>query len=110
MTSTLLENITETKEFPPLSDDQVKFCDQQALKYLMISPKELAKSRKIIPRLQSVYYKERSSDGGALIVCTDESILFAASFVPRGSHIMAFENGLRTTPELLLSRKEVAID
>lgn len=110
MTSTLQEIETAEKEFPALTEEQIAFCDSQALKYLMLSPKVMEKTRRIIPRLQSVYYKEDSADGGALLVCIDESILFAASFVSRGSHLMAFENGLRTSPDLLLARKEVSVE
>lgn len=110
MTSTLEHLAAHVENFPNLTETEINQCDLDALKYLMISSKDLEKSKEVISRLQSVYYKESSSDGGAILVCTDGSVLFAGSFVSRACHIMAFENGLRTSSELLLERKNMIDD
>lgn len=110
MTAILDHLDTRTEDYPELTSEEVRQCDLAALEYLMISPKELQKSKELIPRLQSVYYREVSADGGALLVCTDGSILFAGSFVSKGNHFMAFENGLRTSSTLLLERKNTTIE
>lgn len=110
MTAILDHLDTQVEDRVKLTEDEVSFCDQEALKYLMISPKELSRFKEEVPRLQSVYYRESSADGGALLVCTDGSILFAGSFISRGCHIMAFENGLRTSSTLLLERKNSVLE
>lgn len=110
MTAILDHLDTRAEDYSELTSDEVNQCDLAALEYLMISPKELHKSKEIIPRLQSVYYREASADGGALLVCTDGSVLFAGSFVSKSNHFMAFENGLRTSLPLLIERKNTTIE
>lgn len=108
MTSTLEHVNAQPETYPDLTLEEIRICDEIAQKHLMISLKDLKKSRKLQPKFQSVYYKESSAEGGALLVCTDGSLLFAGSFVPKNSHFLAFENGLRTKADLLLKRKSLS--
>lgn len=107
MTSTLEHRDAPSETYPDLKLEEIRACDEIAQKYLMGSLKDLKKSRKVQPKFQSVYYKESSAEGGALLVCTDGSILFAGSFVSKNCHFLAFENGLRTNAALLLERKSL---
>lgn len=107
MTAILEHTVAQSENYPALTLEEERICDEIAQIHLMISLRELKKSKKIQPKLQSIYYKESSSDGGALLVCTDGSLLFAGSFVPKNSHFLAFENGLRTNAGLLLERKSL---
>lgn len=107
MTAIAEQPAAQSEIYPALTADEEKFCDELAQKYLMISLRDLKKSKKVHPKFQSIYYKESSAEGGALLVCTDGSILFAGSFVPKNSHFLAFENGLRTNADLLLERKSL---
>lgn len=107
MTAIVEQPAAQSEIYPALTADEERFCDELAQKYLMISLRDLKKSKKVHPKFQSIYYKESSAEGGALLVCTDGSILFAGSFVPKNSHFLAFENGLRTNAELLLERKSL---
>jgi hypothetical protein len=107
LTATLEHVDAQSETYPDLTLEEIRMCDEIAQDHLMISLKDLKKSRKIQPKLQSVYYKESSAEGGALLVCTDGSLLFAGSFVPKNSHFLAFENGLRTNAKLLLDRKSL---
>jgi hypothetical protein len=107
LTATLEHRDAQSEPNHDLTLEEIRQCDELAQKYLMISKQELKKSRKIQSQFHSVYYKESSADGGALLVCTDGSVLFAGSFVPKNSHFLAFENGLRTKTELLLERKSL---
>jgi hypothetical protein len=107
LTATLEHLGAPSETYADLTLEETRMCDELAQKYLMISLKDLKKSRKIQPKFHSVYYKESSAEGGALLVCTDGSVLFAGSFVPKNSHFLAFENGLRTNAALLLERKSL---
>lgn len=107
MTATFEHIGAQSETYPDLTLEETRMCDEIAQKYLMVSLKDLKKSRKTQPKLQSVYYKEASAEGGALLVCTDGSLLFAGSFVPKNCHFLAFENGLRTKAALLLERKSL---
>lgn len=107
MTATLEHVDAQPETYSDLTLEEIRMCDEIAIKYLMISPQNLKKSRKIQAKFKSVYYKESSTEGGSLLVCTDGSMLFAGSFVPKNSHFLAFENGLRTNSELLLQRKSL---
>lgn len=108
LTATLEHVDAQPETYPDLTLEEIRMCDEIAQKHLMISLKDLKKSRKLQPKFQSVYYKESSAEGGALLVCTDGSLLFAGSFVPKNSHFLAFENGLRTKADLLLKRKSLS--
>jgi hypothetical protein len=99
-----------SEDFPKFTKDEIKRSDEIAMNHLMITKRTLLKNRKNVERLQSVYYKEASRDGGALLVCTDGSMLFAAGFVSKDSHFLAFENGFRTKPSLLIERKTINVE
>lgn len=82
-----------------MTPQDIDKCDDLALKHAGLSSTKEFLKRRVLKDLRSVYYT--SPDGNSLIVCRDGSVLMADECVSFGYHRMAFEEGLRSSPELL---------
>lgn len=98
-------NTSSPNSYEKMSNEDVQECDRIALYYLKICSEDLT-NKKVLHKLHSVYYCE-TDDTGALIVCKDGNVLFAdKDIVSFSQHKSAFEDGLRTSKDMLIKRKE----
>ena len=67
-----------------------------AARCLRVSAEEASVNMKSLPELDSTYFWQDRRNGGALIVGSDGTALFAGSSIPFDTHFDAFKSGLRT--------------